>query len=205
MSLWRQYKRNMRVENLRCPGCGHPVSGETKQCEYCGRIIEITSFSEAETLTAEDLKKNVAFYNSVCARSEENVAAYLSRGICFLKLKAYKNALESFDKAISIDFSNAEAYFYAAVSVLEGKIPFVQQRAKIDLAENYMENAVIFGDKGIYRYFMAFIRYDYHYRKSFCVKPDYKEYLLKAKTLGVSSKDIANLFKLLNLDINRAI
>lgn len=188
----------MQVENLRCPGCGHAVSQETKQCEYCGRIIEITSFSQAETLTAADLKKHIALYSSMTGEAA-NSALYFSQGVCFLKLKFYDKASESFEKAISADFSNAEAYFYAAVCTLKGKKPFVLSREEINKAESYLDNAVTFKDCGIYIYFQAYIRRDYHYRKYFNVSPDYKEYLHKAKTLGVSEKDIENLFGLLGV------
>lgn len=189
----------MKVEDLRCPGCGHPVSCEVKKCEYCGRIIEITSFSEAETLTTQDLKKNIAFYGS-CVGGNQNTSVYFSQGICFLKLKLYDKAIECFEKVTAIDFSNAEAYFYLAVCTLKGKKPFVLSRAEINKAENYLDNAVTFKDCGIYRYFQAYIRYDYFTRKFFKVLPDYKEYLLKAKSLGISRKDMESLFNILRLE-----
>lgn len=188
----------MQVENLRCPGCGHAVSQETKQCEYCGRIIEITSFSQAETLTAEDLKKHIALYISMTGE-KANSSLYFSQGVCFLKLKFYDKAIESFEKAISADFSNEEAYFYCAVATLKGKKPFVLSRAEIEKTESFLENAATFKDCGIYRYFQAYVRHDYYFRKYFNVFPDYSEFLYKAKTLGVSEKDIENLFKLLGV------
>lgn len=188
----------MQVVNLRCPGCGHAVSHETKECEYCGRAIEITSFSQAETLTAEDLKKHIALYGSMIGENA-NVAIYFSQGICFLKLKFYDKAIESFQKVISEDFSNAEAYFYSAVATLKGKTPFTLSRAEINKAESFLDNAVTFKNCGVYSYFQAYIRYDYYFRKFFNVSPDYKEYLIKAKSLSVSKKDIENLFQLLCL------
>lgn len=186
----------MQVEDLRCPGCGHPVSQETKKCEYCGRIIEITSFSQTETLSTEDLKKNIALYRSI-ANSNDDPAVYFSQGMCFLKLKLYAKALECFEKVISIDFCNAEAYFYSAVCVLSGKKPFLLSRAEINEVENCLDNAVTFKDCGIYRYFQAYVRYDYYFRKCFNVSPDYKQYLLRAKALGVSENDVYTLFKVL--------
>lgn len=188
----------MQVVDLRCPGCGHAVSQKTERCEYCGRVIEITSFSQAETLTAEDLRKHIAFYGSMTGESA-NASAYFSQGICFLKLKFYDKAIESFEKVISVDFCCAEAYFYAAVCVLKGEKPFLLSRAEIDRTENFLGSAVAFKDCGIYRYFQAFIRYDYHHRKFFKVTPDYKEYLNTAKTLGVSQKDIDELYALLGV------
>lgn len=188
----------MQVENLRCPGCGHAVSRETKQCEYCGRVIEITSFSQAETLTAEDLKKHIALYSSMTGE-KANSALFFSQGVCFLKLKFYDKAIESFEKAISADFSNAEAYFYSAVATLKGKKFFVLSRAEIERTESFLDNAVTFKDCGIYRYFQAYVRYDYYFRKYFNVFPDYREFLYKAKALGVSEKDIDNLYKLLGV------
>lgn len=188
------------VEDLRCPGCGCPVSRETKRCDYCGRAIEISSFGEIGDLTQTDLKKHIVLYNTMLNRGG-NPTAYFSQGVCYLKLKLYDKALESFENAISTDFTAADAYFYAAVCVLKGKRPFVLARADVEKAENYLENAVTFNDCGIYRYFQAFIRHDYYSRKFFKVSPDYKTYLSEAKKLGVSEKDVAELFDLLNLQI----
>lgn len=150
----------MRVEDLRCPGCGHPVTQETKKCEYCGRIIEITSFSQTEELSYEDIKKNIALYSSIAGAASgsgggdsggdgASPAVYFSQGVCFLKLKLYAKALECFEKVISIDFCNAEAYFYSAVCTLKGKKPFLLTRAEINAAESFLDNAVTFKDCGI--------------------------------------------------------
>ena len=195
----------MIVIDLRCPGCGHPLKSDEARCEYCGRPIEITSFSEAESLSVEDLKKHISLYNSIIGQNAHDATAYFSKGICFLKLKLYDNALDCFNKAIEADFSFQDAYFYAAVATLNGKTPFVLSRSQINQAENFLHDAISFNEKGIYFYFAAFIRYDYHNRKSFIVTPDYKDYLLKAKESGVSKTDIENLFTILNLDIEKAL
>lgn len=195
----------MIVMDLRCPGCGHPLKSDEVRCEYCGRPIEISSFSETESLSIEDLKKHILLYNTIIGQDERNATANFSKGICFLKLKLYDNALDCFNKAIEADFSFEKAYLYAAVATMKGNTPFVLSRTQINQAEAFLNDAISFNGKGIYFYLAAFIRYDYHNRKSFFIKPDYKDYLLKAIDSGVSKKDIESLFTILNLDIKKAL
>lgn len=190
----------MKVEDLRCPGCGHPVSTDTKECEYCGRVIEITTFSNVSSFTVEDLKKHISLYNELNANGQENSAVAFSTGICFLKLKMFDKALMYFEKAIENDMMDDKSYFYASVCLLKGNKPFLATRKDIDKITVYIENAISFNPKAVYYYFMAYVRKDYFYRKGFNVVPSYSEYLKSAITSGISDNDINELFLLLGLE-----
>ena len=122
-----------------------------------------------------------------------------------MKLGMYDEAYEAFSEEIRNDFNDSEAYFCAAAAILRGKKPFLTSRAAIDRAENMLRSACAAETRGIYLYFLAYIRYDYYERKRLNVSPSYREYLEAANSVGVSEDDIDLLFKMLTVERPKCI
>jgi tetratricopeptide (TPR) repeat protein len=114
--------------------------------------------------------------------------------MCYLKLKLYDKALASFEKAIEDNFDNSETFFYAAICLLGGKKAFLAQRPVIDKIEEYINAALMIEPRGVYYYFLAYIKYDYYSRKFFKTSPTYQEALAQANNAGVSPFDIEQLY-----------
>lgn len=113
--------------DLRCPGCGAPVSiGETT-CNYCYRPVIISTFNSVYGMSISDVKKYAGVYRNVLAQNPDNTELNNSIAMCYLKLKLYDKAQFAFAKAIEDNFDNSETYFYAAVSLLKGKKLFWQR------------------------------------------------------------------------------
>ena len=53
--------------------------------------------------------------------------------------------------------------------------------------------------KGIYYYFLAYIKYDYFARKYFKTSPSYQEALAMANDAGLSAFDIEQLYGILGV------
>ncbi len=109
--------------------------------------------------------------------------------MCCLKLRLYEKAFNYFDKAISFNFNNCEAYFYAAISLLDGKKAFLANRETIDKIESNIKAAIAIEPRGIFYYFWAYIKYDYFKRKFLNTKPDYNECLLHSAEKKTSNFD----------------
>ena len=186
------------VEDLKCPNCGFPISIGQKECP-AGHPINITSFNSVNTMPAPLVNRYVNFYKKGLADDPENQEINKSIGICFLKLHLYAKALEAFEKAIVDNFDDSESYYYAAVCVLGGKKAFLNPRGNIDKALEYIEAAIMIEPRGIYYYFMAYIKYDYFARKSYMTSPDYRECLNNAVGVGVPEADIQMLYATLNV------
>ena len=123
-----------------------------------------------------------------------------SIGMCYLKLKLYDNALRAFAKAIEENFDNSETFFYAAICLLKGQKAFLAQRPTIDKIEEYINAANMIEPKGIYYYFLAYIKFDYFSRKFFNTKPTYQEAYAEAVQKGLSPFDIEQLYSILSVN-----
>ena len=173
---------------------------DMKECPSCHRPVVITTFNSVYAMTAAEANKYANNYRKVLGSGEDNQAPINSAiGMCYLKLKMYDKALIAFDKAIEEDFDNSETYFYAAVCILGGKKAFLNSRETIDKAETYINAAMMIEPRGIYQYFLAYIRYDFHEHKFLNVSPDYRQCLQQATDFGVTDTDKQSLFDTLGV------
>ena len=120
--------------------------------------------------------------------------------MCYLKLKLYDKALPAFELAMEDNFDNSETFFYAAVCLLKGKKPFLAMRPEIDKIVEYINAALMIEPRGIYYYFLAYIKYDYFNRKFFKTSPTYQEALAMAEQAGYSPFDTEQLFAILGVE-----
>ena len=131
---------------------------------------------------------------------EKNEEDRLKNGIRFLNRKMYKQAISCFEEEIEKNISNPEAYFYAAVAMMEGKRPFLVNKAVINNIESYIESAIAYEERPIFYCLYAYLKYDYYAKKMLKTSPTYKELLLLAVSMNLSSKEVDSLFELLKVD-----
>jgi len=142
-------------------------------------------------------------YRQALAGAPEDKTLNNSLAMCFLKLKQYDMALAAFKKAMVDNFDNSETFFYAAVCLLGGKKAFLAPRPVIDEIETNINSALMIEPtKGIYHYFLAYIKYDYFERKFFNTSPTWREALASANAAGEAPSpfDIEQLFGILGVE-----
>jgi tetratricopeptide (TPR) repeat protein len=197
----------MQVIDLNCSGCGGSLTPDMTSCKYCGRAIVISSFNTLSALNPLQLKamaKSIEQGNCATALSENGADgnegnANFALGGCYLKLALYDKALEKFENAIDEEYNNSEVYFYAAASLLKGKKAFLTPMANIKKAIEYTEAALMLENRGIYHYFLAYIKYDFYSRKYLKIAPSWQEEYTEACNIGTSESDIQELFNLLKV------
>jgi tetratricopeptide (TPR) repeat protein len=189
-----------QIVELECPGCGKAITTSTQQCPQCFREIVITTFNSVSGMSPLEINKQANAYRKAMVNNPNDQTLNTSIAFCYLKLKLYDKAIPCFEKAIEDNFDNSETYFYAAIALLGGKKAFLTPRTVINKIEEYIQAALMIEPKGIYYYFWAYIRYDHHFRKSYKMSPNYQELLLQAKKIGLSQTDVAELYKLLEVD-----
>ena len=190
----------MEALQVNCPGCQAPVTQDLKSCPYCGRPVVVTSFNSVMGLSNLELNKyqsNIG--KTVAAGQGDATTNEISLGFIFLRLKLYDKANEHFSKAVDNCFDNAELFMAAAIAKMAGKKAFLCMRDVINEAERFLNIAVEIEPRGVFYYFLAYLRYDYHYRKGFKVSPSYVDYLRQAVNAGLSRTDIQTLFDMLGV------
>lgn len=189
------------IVELKCPGCGARVQINQKECEYCHSPIIVSSMSDVFSMSLANLGKYTKTYEETLKENPDNAEVFNSLAMCYLKLGFYDKALENFDKAIEQNLNNPETYLYAAVSILAGRKPFLTPRTEIDKIEQYINAALMLEERGLFRYFQAYIKYDYFKRKFFKTSPTWEECLMQADADGLSPSDVEQLFAILKQDI----
>ena len=187
------------IVELECPGCGVAITTSTRQCPQCYREIVISTFNSVSSMSPLDVNKQANAYRKAMMKNPEDKTLNMSIAFCYLKLGLYDKALPCFEKAIEDNFDNSEVYFYAAITLLQGKKAYLNPRPVIDKAEEYLQAALMIEPKGIYYYFWAYIRYDHHFRKSYRMSPDYTELLAQAQSIGLSQTDVEELYTILKV------
>lgn len=189
----------VKTENITCPGCGEPWTLNMKECPSCHRPVVISTFNSIYSMPMPEVNKYANTYKKVLAEDPSNTEVQSSIAMCYLRLKLYDKALLAFEEAIEADFDNSETYFYAAVCLLRGKKAFLAQRSDIDKAIEYINAALMIETKGIYLYFLAYIKFDFFERKYLNTSPNYWECIQMACDLGVSDFDKEMLFNILGV------
>lgn len=188
-----------KVIELNCPGCGARVTTDQKECEWCYKPIIISTFNSVYSMPMPEVNKYAATYRKALGENPDNSELNKSIAMCYLKLKMYDKALVAFEKTIEDNFDDSESYFYASICLLNGKKAFLNQRPTIDKVLEYINAALMIEPKGIYYYYLAYVKYDYFARKRFRTSPNYSEALQLAMEAGVSEFDIEQLYSILSV------
>lgn len=189
----------MNTVLLTCPGCGFPVEVGAKECP-AGHPINISTFNNVYDMPLPLVNKYATKYKKDLLENPDDTDTNYSIGICFLKLKLYDKALSAFEKAMVDNFDNSEVFLYSSICLLQGKKPFLHQRPTINRIVEFMEAAIMIEPKGIYYYFLAYIKYDYFERKFLNTKQNYKECMELAKQSGLSNYDVEQLYAILGVE-----
>lgn len=132
----------MEVISIKCPNCGASVTTQSKKCEYCSSDILVKSFRSLTGMPLPQVNKYMASYKAAATAHPEHTDVNVSIGLCFLRLKKYEEAIKAFEKAQPDNFENAAPFFYAAVSRLKGRKPFLCSRAEINKMEEDLNAAL---------------------------------------------------------------
>ncbi len=186
--------------DMRCPGCGAPTTTADTICKYCFRPVVISTFNSVYEMPMPEVSKYARAYKQELNLYPDDGTLNNSVAMCYLKLKLYDKAIDAFTKAIEDNFDNWETYFYAAISLLRGKKAFLAKRTDIDKIEEYLQAANMIEPRGVCYYFLAYIKYDHFYRKSYKTSPTYQEALEMANKAGVSSYDIEQFYSILGVE-----
>lgn len=189
---------NIEVISLKCPNCNSGVDTSMTVCPACDKPIIIRQASQTAAMPMPLVNKYLGAYRALDSQCPNNRDVNTAIGICFLKLKMYDKALAAFEKAMPDNFDNAEPFYLAAVSLLQGKKAFLTPRPAIDKIEEYLNAAAMIEMRPIFYYFMAYVKKDYFARKCYNTSPSWQELMLQAEEYGLAPYDVEEFHVLIN-------
>ena len=175
-------------EDAFCSVCQQRIPASAKSvflCNGCGKHF-CASHMDVDTHKCH-----------ACATQETN--SKFDRYKAELKMQMYDSALSYFQSAMNDPSADPDIYYYAAIASLHGGNAFSQTRATIDTVIDYINRAIQCEPKGIYYYFLAYIKYDYYERKYFRTKPNYKEAFSLALHHGVTRTEVDEMYALMRV------
>lgn len=132
-------------------------------------------------------------------KSQNNSDA-VANAVRMINYGMYDKAIAALEEAMQTDISNADLYFYAAAALLSGKRPFLVPKATIEAAIRYLTVAIDIEEKGIYHFFLAYIKSDFHKKKMLRILPDCNTEAHMAAVCGTTEGEKLALAKLLRVD-----
>ena len=188
-----------KIVEVTCPGCGGKVDLNMEYCKYCHQPIVFSKLKVIGAMESNSIDKNIRFYLNSLKLEPNNYKLSISLGLCYLKLKMYDKAIEIFNKIIDNSIKEPDILYYLSICLLRGKKAFVNSRKDIDRAIEYLNAAIGIEEKGDYYYLLAYIKFDYFYRKSLRSEPNFIELKTKADLFRFSENEKEELFKILNV------
>ena len=192
----------MNQTSIKCPNCGASINIQNQKCEYCSSEIIIKSFNTISNISEDKINKYIETYRAISIEYPEFHNFNTSIGICFLKLKKYDEALESFKKAQIENINDATPFFYAAIAKLKGRKPFTCSKTEINTIEIDINAALNIDPQAIYYYFLSYVGRDYFKRKFLKHQPSCNELLEQAINKGLKLDDINKFHAIIGIPID---
>lgn len=185
------------VVNLKCSNCGESLAESMSRCPSCDQPVVIKKMSSLFGVPPAELNMRWRLMDRARLEEQDNDLvsdADFTAGCCFLRLKMFDRAMMRFDKTVTLNPGNADAFFCMAVSALKGKRPFLVPLADIRKAHESLDAAVMIEERAIFRLFLAYVKYDFFARRFLQIEPDWQTELLSAVALGLTDEDVDELF-----------
>lgn len=182
----------VKICTYECPNCSAPVSITDKICNHCFSPIYIQKIKDAGNLSNSDLLKHIAIYKKNLNQNLD-VNTLQSLGLCHYRNKMYDLSLKAFEQLIDIDPNNIDAYYYAALSLLKGKRPYMQTLGCIKKVIELLEAAITIKNEGRLYYFLYMIQVDFFEKKHLHAKYKTSELKNMAAENAVAEDEIEEL------------
>ena len=188
------------VVNLKCSNCGESLSEAMARCPSCNQPVVIKKASSLLGMTPSELDSRRRLMDAATLGAGDSPFASdadFTSGCCLMRLKMFDQALIRFDKVLSTNPSNADAFFCAAIAVLKGKRPFLAPLSDVRRAQAYLDAAKTLEARGVFLCFIAYTKQDFYERRCLRVEPNWRQEMRSAVAKGLTLEDMRGLFALL--------
>lgn len=151
------------MEIQKCPQCGAAASPSDKNCSYCQAEFFVTSIAYLDNLDAGGVAKYLKAYKDLAVQNPESGEGLLGLGLCYLSMGTVPLAQKYFDQVIEEHPEISQAYYYSALTYINGKRVMSVPLKDIRIIENNLNLAASLDpDAAHVRVLMAMVRRDYY-------------------------------------------
>lgn len=175
-----------KIEVLTCASCGSSLSPKAMKCEFCDNLNIITKESNP-------LKLNPLLSKQYLA-NEQLSKDFFNSGLLHINLKNYEIAKKLLEKEIENNPVNADAYYYYAISIINGKRIKSLGYSDIKMIVQLLNSAMQLEDNAKFYFLLAIINYDFFEGNGMIVpEPNYSSLLEKTIELKLENDDVTFL------------
>jgi tetratricopeptide (TPR) repeat protein len=160
------------VQVLQCPQCGAPAARGAKNCTHCQAPFFFERLSDLASLAPGSLQKFQAHFEKLLAGNPDDGRAALALGLCYLDLKAYREAQPQFARAKDLLPMNGEARYYEAVTLVRGRQLRSLSLPEVRRIEELLTTAIRMDEgNGLYELFLGMLKHEYYWANGLRVQP----------------------------------
>ncbi|PIY12266.1 MAG: hypothetical protein COZ18_02465 [Flexibacter sp. CG_4_10_14_3_um_filter_32_15] len=185
-----------KIKILSCSSCGASLSPNAMQCEYCDNVnvisketspFKLNSILSKQYLSSRELSKDT--FNSA---------------LLHLNLKNYTIATKLLEKEIENNPINAEAYYYCALTLTNGKAIKSLAFSTIKKINSYINSALELEENAKFYFLSAIINYAFFQENGMILpEPNYDNLLIKAKKFNLDNDDLEYLKSIIEIPKNQ--
>ena len=188
------------IQVEQCPQCTAPAPPYAERCNYCGSYFRIRHLAQLDKANDDALHFYIKEYRNAVAADSEDGQAYLSLGLCFLRLGLHKEALENFQRACNLIPDNPDLYYYTSIAMLGGRRPRLASLMDIKAIEKYLEAGLKIRPKDAAILFLrGAIKEDYYKANGLRESPRSDHFYKKAKMSGLTEEQRTAILKQIGL------
>lgn len=114
------------------------MKNDDAQNNQCNNLLKQISHINNDS----DLNECLNFYRNSMNSYKNDSKHYACAGMCFLKLKCYDQAVNMFNRALNGITFESEVFYYAALSLCEGKRPFLLNMNVVEKIVKYIDQSI---------------------------------------------------------------
>ena len=184
-----------KIEIFSCTSCGASLSPKAMRCDFCDNLNIITKESSP-------LKLNPLLSKQYLG-SDELSKDLFNSALLHINLKNYEIAKKLLEKEIENNPMNADAYYYSAISIINGKRIKSLGYSDIKMIVQILNSAMQLGDNAKYYLLSAIINYDFFEGNGMIVpEPNYFTLLENTLELKLENDDVEFLQSNINIPEN---
>jgi len=184
-----------------CPRCGAPSDQNKKNCEYCKAEFFVVKISYFKGLENNEIKNYLSHFKKQVQNAPDSHESHLGLGITYLELGVAENAIDSFEKAISISPDSPQSYFYSCLAKInKRRIMTMNMKEVTDLLNRINAARKLDESNAAYLLLFAIIKRDYFFNNKFKdTYPYWDELLDEIHGAELDGKEVATIKKYTNI------